>query len=167
MNIPIIIGTARKGRQSIKIAKLLLKKIKKIKITTELIDVRDYRLLETNNLETNKKAKKLIKKINSANGLIIVAPEYNHFFPGELKMMLDLLYSQYQNKPVLLIGVSKGRHGGQRMLKQLQLQVLALKMIPFPETIQIPFIEKPISEKLIQKIEKTIQEFKKFTEKNL
>ena len=42
--IPIILGTAREGRQSEKVAKFVLAETKKHpNITTELLDVRDFR----------------------------------------------------------------------------------------------------------------------------
>lgn len=35
-----------------------------------------------------------------ADGLVIVAPEYNHGYPGALKSVLDLLLKEYIHKPV-------------------------------------------------------------------
>ncbi|MBN2127398.1 MAG: NAD(P)H-dependent oxidoreductase, partial [Candidatus Diapherotrites archaeon] len=104
MNIPVILGTARKDRKSIKAAEFILNELNSEKIKTKLIDVRDYRLKATDNTESTEKAKKFAEQVINADALIIVSPEYNHFFPGELKMLLDMLYSQYNSKPVALIG---------------------------------------------------------------
>ncbi len=126
--IPIILGTAREGRQSEKVAKFVLGELKDAKIETELLDVRDYRVSATDNSKKSASAKKLASKISKADGLIIVSPEYNHGYPGELKMMLDLLYEEYAGKPLGIVGVSSGPLGGARMVEQLRLVAIELHM---------------------------------------
>ena len=54
-----------------------------------------------------------------ADGYLIVSPEYNHSFPGSLKMLLDLLYKEYEHKAVAIAGVSSGILGGARMIENL------------------------------------------------
>jgi NAD(P)H-dependent FMN reductase len=100
MYFPIILGTARKGRQSEKVAKFMVSQTKKAGFKTKLVDVRDYRIQATNNKGELKESKKLKSIVEKADGLIIVSPEYNHSYPGELKMMLDMLYNEYKHKPV-------------------------------------------------------------------
>ena len=69
------------------------------------------------------------KAMSEADGLIIVSPEYNHGYPGELKLCLDQLYDQYAKKPVAIIGAS-GKLGGGRMVEQLRQVVIELRMVP-------------------------------------
>jgi len=133
--IPIILGTAREGRQSEKVAKFVLSEIKQAGLNSEIIDVRDYRLSATDNTGASAQAKKLAEKINQAGGLIIVTPEYNHGYPGELKMMLDLLYGEYAKKPVAFCGVSAGGLGGARAVEQLRLVSIELHMIVIREAV--------------------------------
>jgi len=133
--IPIILGTAREGRQSEKVAKFVLSEIKQAGLNSEIIDVRDYRLSATDNTKASAQAKKLAEKINQAGGLIIVTPEYNHGYPGELKMMLDLLYGEYAKKPVAFCGVSAGGLGGARAVEQLRLVSIELHMIVIREAV--------------------------------
>lgn len=130
MNVPIILGTARKGRQSEKVAKFILKSAKKLNFSSNIVDVRDFKLYATDNSETSPLAKKLKKIIQMADGLIIVAPEYNYSYPGELKLMLDLLYQDYFGLPVGLAGVSSGNWGGIRVVEQLKLLAIAFGMVP-------------------------------------
>jgi NAD(P)H-dependent FMN reductase len=133
--IPVILGTARKGRQSEKAAKFVLEEAKRFGFATELLDVRDYRLPATDNTETSATAKKLSQKIGKADGFIIVSPEYNHGYPGELKMMLDLLYSQYGQKAAGICGVSTGGLGGARMVEQLRQVCVESHMVPIREAV--------------------------------
>ena len=54
-----------------------------------------------------------------ADGLVIVAPEYNHGYPGALKSVLDLLLKEYVHKAVALVGVSAGAWGGTRVIEAM------------------------------------------------
>ncbi len=133
--IPIILGTARKGRQSEKAARFVLEKTKEKSIKTEIIDVRDYRIKATDNTQKIPNAKRLAPKISKAAGLIIVSPEYNHGYPGELKMMMDMLYKQFHDKPVGICGVSAGGLGGARMVQMLRTVCIAFHMIPINNAV--------------------------------
>lgn len=135
MFIPVILGTARKGRESIKAAKFVIKELKDNDIKTELLDVRDYHLKATDNTLTSQKAKDYSRMIKKADALIIVSPEYNHGYPGELKMMLDLLYEDYFHKPVGVCGVSAGPFGGARMVEQLKAVLVEFHMIPVRNSV--------------------------------
>jgi NAD(P)H-dependent FMN reductase len=135
MNIPIILGTAREGRQSEKVANYVLGIAKSSGHDSEIVDARDYRLPATDNTGKIPQAKKLAEKINKADALIIVCPEYNHGYPGELKMLLDLLYDEYAGKKIGLCGVSMGPLGGARGLQALKLTLLALSLIPVVQTV--------------------------------
>jgi len=136
MYIPIILGTAREGRYSEKAANFILSEVKKDKeIETELIDVRDFLICKTDRTKGSDGAKKFSKKISKADGLIIVTPEYNHGYPGELKLMLDMLYDEYPKKPVAFCGVSSGGLGGARVVEQLRQVVADLRMVSMREAV--------------------------------
>jgi len=135
MNIPVILGTARVGRYSEKVANFVLGQVKKANLSTELIDVRDYRIAATDNLCDIPQAKNLADKIKKADALIMVMPEYNHGFPGELKMMLDMLYEEYEGKPVAFCGVSAGPLGGARGVQLLKLVCSGVGMYPIKEGV--------------------------------
>jgi hypothetical protein len=95
-------------RQSEKAAKFMLERTLESGLESELIDVRDYRIEATDNTERSPPAQSLAEKVKKADGFIIVSPEYNHGYPRELKMLLDMLFAQYAHKPVGIYGVSSG-----------------------------------------------------------
>jgi NAD(P)H-dependent FMN reductase len=146
MYIPIILGTAREGRQSEKVSSFLLEEIIKNNIESEIIDVRDYRIEATDNTGKSPQAQKLSEKIIKADALIIVSPEYNHGYPGELKMMLDMLYKEYTNKKVGFCGVSIGGLGGARVVEQLRLISIQYGMIPIREAVYFSTVQNLFDE---------------------
>jgi len=136
MYIPIILGTGRKDRQSEKAAKFILKEAKKLaRVETELIDVRDFPMQSTDNSETSDQSKRFAEIMTRADGFIIVVPEYNHGYPGELKMALDMAYTEYNRKPVGICGVSMGGMGGVRAVEQLRLITIEFQMVPIRSAI--------------------------------
>jgi len=147
MYIPIILGTAREGRQSEKVAKFVLGEAQKAGLESEIIDVRNFRIEATDNTGETPQAKKLAERIDRANGFVVVSPEYNHGYPGELKMMLDMLYREYLHKPVGFCGVSVGGFGGVRAVEQLRQVVIELHMVPIREAVYFSNVQNLFDEK--------------------
>ena len=135
MYIPIILGTARIGRQSEKVSNFMLAEAIKNNLESDIIDVQDYAIKATDNTQSSGKAKDLYKKIVKADGFIIVSPEYNHSFPGELKLLLDMFFKEYAKKPVGFCGVSAGNLGGSRAVEQLRLISIEFSMVPIREAL--------------------------------
>jgi NAD(P)H-dependent FMN reductase len=148
MYIPIILGTSREGRESEKVARYMIGEVEKFGLETELIDVRNFiKSGSTDNAQQTSLAAKYSEKITKADGIIIVSPEYNHGYPGELKLLLDTLYQQYARKPVGICGVSGGSLGGARMIEQLRLVMIELRMVPIREAIYFSNIDDLFDEK--------------------
>ena len=163
MFIPIILGTAREGRQSEKVAKFILQKAEEAGVETELIDPKDFPLSATE--AALPQLDELKEKIIRADGYIIVSPEYNHGYPGELKQLLDLFYDEYARKPVGICGVSRGPMGGVRMVEQLRPVLIELGMTPIRESLYFKearqlFDEnsKLLDEAYIERVQKFLDE---------
>src|SRR5213076_111585 len=117
--IPLILGTARQGRQSEHVAHFVLSEMKKRpEIETELIDVRQLKMRLDDAGEQMKDAA-YAEKMTRADGLVIVTPEYNHGYPGLLKHALDSNLKEYIHKAVGVCGVSAGGFGGVRVIENL------------------------------------------------
>jgi NAD(P)H-dependent FMN reductase len=126
--IPIILGTARNGRRSEHIARHVLAFAKTLEIETELLDVRDFPQSFTQS--PNPKMLEWKDKAQRADGFVVVTPEYNHGYPGELKMFIDHVYKECNRKPIGFCGVSDGVLGGARGIEQLRLVSIEFQMIP-------------------------------------
>jgi NAD(P)H-dependent FMN reductase len=117
--IPVILGTARKGRASEPVARFMLGEVsKRDGVETELIDIRDLDLPADDEGEAIKDAR-FSEQMNRADALVIVVPEYNHGYPGLLKHALDTNLKEYIHKAVGLCGVSAGGFGGTRVIESL------------------------------------------------
>src|SRR6266576_1973599 len=117
--IPLILGTAREGRQSENVARFVFERTKKrADVETELIDVRELRM-KLDDAGEQMKDPKFSAAIERCDGLIIVTPEYNHSFPGLLKHALDMNLKEYIHKAVGICGVSAGAFGGARVIEHL------------------------------------------------
>ncbi|MCX6801544.1 MAG: NAD(P)H-dependent oxidoreductase [Candidatus Diapherotrites archaeon] len=147
MFAPVFLGTARKGRQSEKAALFVLEAAKKAGFESEIIDVKDFALQATDNSMQSEKAKALAEKVSRADAIVIVSPEYNHGYPGELKLVLDLLYGQYWGKPAGICGVSAGPLGGARAVEQLRQVAVELHMWPIREALYFPKVQELFDEK--------------------
>src|SRR6185295_13907555 len=87
--IPVILGTARKGRASENVARFVHGELQKLQgVETELIDILGLEFPNTDAGEALKHAG-LSETIARADGLILIVPEYNHGYPGLLKHVLD------------------------------------------------------------------------------
>ena len=117
--IPVILGTPRQGRMSVHAAELLRSELeKRPSVTTELIDVGTLRIPVDDAGEAAKNAD-FAETMNRADALVIVAPEYNHGYPGLLKHVLDTNLKEYIHKAAGIVGVSAGVFGGARVIQNL------------------------------------------------
>lgn len=119
LHLPILLGTNRKQRKSVCVAKWLLAEMeRRPEIQTRLFDVTDFALPRDDyGQEIKDSFPEWRDAIIRADGLVIVAPEYNHGYPGALKSVLDLLLKEYIHKAVAFVGVSASPWGGTRVIE--------------------------------------------------
>lgn len=147
MYIPIILGTAREGSLSDNPANFVLKEALNCGLKSEIINVKDYLIGATQKYEESEKIKVLSEKLKKSDGFIVISPEYNHGYPGELKLLLDNFYTEYAKKPVGLCGVSKGALGGARVVEQLRLVFIEFHSVPIREAIYFSLVEDLFDDK--------------------
>jgi NAD(P)H-dependent FMN reductase len=75
--------------------------------------------LEIDLPSTAETLRELNNRLESADGFVIVVPEYNHSFPAVLKSAIDWNYTQWQAKPIGFVSYG-GRAGGIRAVEQLR-----------------------------------------------
>ena len=117
--LPVILGTPRQERWSQPVAEFVTAQLAlRPGVETMLVDVRDLPLPVTGAGEDIKDPA-FSELCMRADGFVIVAPEYNHGYPGLLKHVLDTNLKEYIHKPVGICGVSAGGFGGTRVIENL------------------------------------------------
>ena len=144
LNIPVLLGTNRKERNSVHVAKWLVGEMeKRPEIRTRLFDVADFDLPHDDYGQGLKdRFPEWRDAIVQADGLVIVTPEYNHGYPGSLKAVLDLLLREYIHKSVALVGVSAGPWGGTRVVESLLPVCRELGLAVTFTDLNFPFVQK-------------------------
>jgi len=141
--IGIIIGSTRPGRFADKPAEWISARANaRGEFDVELLDLRDYPLPFFEEKASpawgpseNPVAKRWQQKIDSLDGFIIVAAEYNRGPTAALKNALDYAYREWNRKPVAFVGY--GGVGGARAVEQLRLHAIELQMSPIRAGVHI------------------------------
>ena len=119
LSIPVILGTARKGRASANVARLIADLLnQRAGVRSVVIDIASVPF-PTDDAGESIKNPDYAAAMSAADGVVIVAPEYNHSFPGLLKHVLDSCLGEYIHKAVGLVGVSAGPFAGIRVVQSL------------------------------------------------
>ena len=151
--ILIIIGSTREGRISQGVGRWVAKQAaERTDFTSELADLRDWPLpFFASNISPGSPEYKpegivqqWAEKIASADGFVVVTPEYNHGYPAVLKNALDHLYREWNQKPIAF--VSYGSVGGARAVEQLRQVAVELQMAPIREAVSIMSFWKELDE---------------------
>jgi NAD(P)H-dependent FMN reductase len=118
MNSLVVLGTGREGRKSESVAKFVMNNLGG---AVELLDVRDYASTVTvAKWAPDNVSDRWAEKVEWADRIVLVCPEYNFSYPGELKILFDRLVDQYKNKSIYVVSVSVGGFAGVRVVEQLR-----------------------------------------------
>jgi NAD(P)H-dependent FMN reductase len=143
-DISIISASVRIGRNSHRVALYFKKYLEENKIArVEILDLMKFNfpLFDERLKFQHSPAADVIafsEKIKSADGIIIVTPEYNGGYPASLKNVTDLLYSEWYHKPVAISTVSDGNFGGSQVLTSIQFSLWKMKAWTVPALFPVP-----------------------------
>ncbi|MFH5801934.1 NADPH-dependent FMN reductase [Haladaptatus sp. CMAA 1911] len=138
LNILVVQGTIRDGRSSIHPARYVTAQFRENGHDAELFDMKNYEIPLFRNQrnavdDPHPDVDEFGQKVEAAQALVIVAPEYNHSIPGTLKNLLDHLYPEYEDTAFSYVTVSAGGFGGVRALSHLHDITLEFNAHPGPD----------------------------------
>ena len=135
LNTPVLLGSVRRGRQSIKVARFAARRLTERGNQAQILDLADYdfpvmeeRLHVLDDPPPG--MKDFSETLRSADAVVVITPEYNGGIPGALKNTLDYFYGEWEKKPVGVVSVSAGGFGGVQAQSQIQLLLLKVKALP-------------------------------------
>jgi NAD(P)H-dependent FMN reductase len=150
--IQVILGSTRPGRFSERAGSWVMQRLgRRDDFDLELIDLRDYPLpffeesfpaaYSLRDYPTPEIAR-WGRKLDEADGFVIVGPEYNHGYSAVLKNAIDHAFPEWHRKPVAFVGY--GNVGGARAIEQLRGVVVELEMAPLRHAVHIlPDLMRP------------------------
>ena len=143
-HIAIISASVRTGRNSHRVALYFKKFIEENKLgTSEILDLSVYNFPVFNERlkfqpSPSKEVVDFAGKIKSADGVIIVTPEYNGGYPASIKNVVDLLYDEWRRKPIAISTASDGVFGGTQVITSLQFSLWKIRAWTVPAMFPVP-----------------------------
>jgi len=142
--IAILSASVRIHRRSQRVALYFKTYIEENKLATvEILDLNEYQFPVFNErlkYQPNPAPSvvEFAAKIKSAEGVIIVTPEYNGGYPAALKNVTDLLYDEWRRKPIAIATVSDGSFGGTQVITSLQFTLWKIRAWTVPAMFPVP-----------------------------
>ncbi|WP_409021663.1 NADPH-dependent FMN reductase [Dellaglioa sp. P0083] len=186
VKIAVILGSSRENS----IGKRLIKYIEGVaknqdNIEFSFLKLSDYQLtffheklapMQNENRQLPENEARWIADVATADGFIILTPEYNHAIPAVLKNAIDYLAFEGQRKPVKIMGYSDNMRGAQFATAELVPILNRLGFITLPAPTLLGIVDQIFTEdgQLIDdakladytknKIAQTLQEIKFYTQ---
>jgi NAD(P)H-dependent FMN reductase len=143
--LTVIIGSTRPGRAGLPIGEWFVEQARKhgafdvevadlAEIALPLLDEPNHPRLRR---YVHQHTKDWSARVDRADAVVVVTPEYNYGYPASVKNALDYLHQEWQYKPVGFVSYG-GVAAGTRAVQQLKQVVTTLKMVPVTESVNIP-----------------------------
>ncbi|NNC83462.1 MAG: NAD(P)H-dependent oxidoreductase [Flavobacteriales bacterium] len=136
MKILILSSSVRQGRNSHRVALFLQERLlSREGVEVDLFDLEavDFPLFSerlSRLEEPSDSLKEYAQRVEQADGVVFVTPEYNGGYPASWKNAFDVLYDQWKGKPAGIASVSTGSFGGSQVQVQMQWVITKVGMLP-------------------------------------
>lgn len=144
IRIGIIIGSTRNGRFA-EHASTWISEIARTQpgIEVDIIDLKEVALPFFSDAvspawkteHADQEVKAFADRIAACDAFITTVAEYNHGYTAVLKNALDIIYHEWNNKPIAFVGY--GSVGGGRAVEQLRQVAIELQMAPIRNGVHI------------------------------
>jgi NAD(P)H-dependent FMN reductase len=149
LRIGVILASTRRGRRGESYAKWIHEILgQRPGLQLELVDLRDFPLPAYEHAEMppaiekaypHEVARRWSAVIHGLDGYVIVTPEYNHGYPGQLKNAIDHVHLGWWYKPVAFVSYG-GTANGARAVEQLRNVAVEVRMVPVRGEVNIRLI---------------------------
>jgi NAD(P)H-dependent FMN reductase len=147
LRIGVILASVREGRRGEAFARWIHGLLaERPGVAAELLDLRDWPLPAYARRDNPNVAERAYAPgslearwrdaVAALDGFVIVTPEYNHGYPGQLKNALDAVYGPWNHKAVAFVSYG-GFAAGARAVEQLRLVAIELRMVPVRDEVNV------------------------------
>jgi NAD(P)H-dependent FMN reductase len=124
LKLTVIIGSTREGRLGETVARWFAQVAEaRPDFRVDVVDLAEANLPTVHRDRPTPELEAFAARIDAADAIVVVTPEYNHGYPASLKLAIDSLRPEWQAKPVGFVAYG-GMAGGLRAVEQLR-QVFA------------------------------------------
>jgi NAD(P)H-dependent FMN reductase len=149
----VIVTSTRPQRTGLPLAQWFVERVKQHgKLDPELVDLKEVNLPAMDEPKhprfmqyEHEHTRQWSATVARADAFVFVTPEYNHSGPPALLNALDFLSREWAYKPVGFVSYG-GVSGGVRSVQSVKLTATALKMMPIPEAVTIPWVHTLMDE---------------------
>ena len=171
MNITLIAGTNRTNSRTGRVTRHIQERFEHYGVSTtrlDLVDLPIELLSPEAYAEPPRGFLRFSEAVLQADGLYVVAPEYNGSYPGALKLFIDHLPfpESFEGRPVAFAGIAAGIFGNLRGIEQLQMVFGYRNAHIFPKRLFISGATRAVSDdgsltdaKATERLEQQIQDY--------
>jgi len=133
LHLAIILGSVREGRFGPTVATWFAGQAEAHgAYTVDLIDLAGLDIPA--DMAASPVTDEFARRIEAADAVVVVTPEYNHSFPGPLKTAIDAIKAPWQAKPVGLVAYG-GMSGGLRAAEALRVVFAEVHALTVRDTV--------------------------------
>lgn len=151
LRVQLIVGSTRPGRAADFVLPWLLRRLHAdVRLAVEVLDLREWQLPlfqehagsigdPANPTYSDPVVKRWNDTLKTADGYLLLTPEYNHSIPPVVKNAIDSIYlsDAIRSKPLAFIGYSISPTGGVRAIEHLIQSALTQEAAPLRSTVMI------------------------------
>jgi NAD(P)H-dependent FMN reductase len=138
LRVALVIGSVRTGRLGPVVAAWVRERIEAHGgIDVDVLDLADLALPPS--LDGSGDTDRLRARVDGADAFVVVTPEYNHGYPGYLKIAIDSADTEWAGKPVGFVSYG-GLAGGARCVEQLRPVFAELQAVTVKDAVIFPAV---------------------------
>lgn len=153
LTIPVIVGSVRRDRLGIRVARYAVAALQQRGHDVTLVDPLEYPLPLLDKMykeyppgQAPEVLERLAGVIKAADAYVVVSGEYNHSVPPALSNLLDHFLEEYFFKPSAIVCYSVGPFGGVRAAMQLRSMLAEMGMSSIPSLLPFPKAQEMLAE---------------------
>lgn len=137
LQIAVLIGSTREGRWGDRVAHWFAREARRRPdLLVDIVDLAELDLPGVLPMQHDATIRAYADRIERADGIVVVTPEYNHSYPASLKQAIDVLNAPWRRKPVAFVSYG-GMSGGLRAVEHLRGVFAELHATTIRETVSL------------------------------